>query len=129
MKKKRILFITIFFCIMLCGCSSQNNTVSEDEGIMSPEKYVYEGKDIITYKNIVYADCEKSLFEEDLNDLDIIIYRRFENGDDFYIFDFDNGYVFNQSSYVTIVDNSIRSADEELKAEIDAYLQRRLSHG
>ena len=123
MRIKRFFCVFSLLLIFLIGCSLQNDSANEDNSMMLPEKYEYDGTEIITYKNLVTGNSEKSLSEENIDDLNIIIYSRFEEGEDYIIFDFSNGYVFNQSSYVANVSRAVRPADEELKSEIIAKLK------
>ena len=124
---KKIIFLLCATVIItgLTGCQIDNNSLvisnrNEDES--DSQITILSG--MVFYENLLSSASDKTLKDEDLDHLDFIAFGRFGKKPDYYIYDFENGFVFNVSNVRGIeIEKSLMVADETLKNNIISKLE------
>ena len=127
---KRLIKNSILYLILimsfLCGCSNGETT----SACTTPTNSNDEAENttlpmMISYGVIFVSDSGKTLKEENPEELSVLIYSRFEDAADYYIFDFDRQLFFNTDFGQTVnSEQAIRPADNEIKQSIISELEK-----
>ena len=130
MIRKIILILTLFVGI-LSGCN-----ITRNENFVDVEINDNEGDEemngmndssvpmMISYGKIFLSDSGKTLKDENLDELSVLVYARFDERADYYIFDFEKELFFNTDFGQTVNSElSLRPADAEVKKTVISELQ------
>lgn len=129
--KKRLLVLLILLLVVGCTNMDDSNEALVDNHFEEQyenmyDVYISDDNERISY-DIHEMDSDKSLKGENLEDLSVLIYYRYDNEEDneYFVFDFDRQYCFNVKKFSWIIEtqNSIKPADEEMKSLIVSRMQ------
>lgn len=126
LSSKKTIPILLFISTFLVGCSPFQESVMNND--LPKESHgaeeTFEYPMMISYGKIFVSDSGKTLKDENLDELSVLVYARFDEVADYYIFDFEKELFFNTDFGQTVNSElSLRPADAEVKKTVISELQ------